>query len=110
MDGNLNLLEQKIVEAVALIKELRTENQRLSSRCEVLSAQVQGLEIQVEGLEAQVEGLEAQVEGLGTDRDRLAREMAAGSSVAGDIESYEEKRKEVEERVGGLLQKLAALG
>lgn len=103
MDGNLNLLEQKIVEAVALIKELRTENQRLSSRCEVLSAQVQGLE-------AQVEGLEAQVEGLGTDRDRLAREMAAGSSVAGDIESYEEKRKEVEERVGGLLQKLAALG
>ena len=103
MDGNLNLLEQKIVEAVALIKELRTENQRLSSRCEVLSAQVQGLEIQVEGLEAQVEG-------LGTDRDRLAREMAAGSSVAGDIESYEEKRKEVEERVGGLLQKLAALG
>lgn len=89
MDGNLNLLEQKVVEAVALIKDLRAENQRLSSRCRALAAQVEELE---------------------AERDKLSRDLAAGSAVAGDIESYEEKRKEVEERVGGLLQKLAALG
>ena len=30
MDSNLNVLETKVLEAVELIKELRTENQRLT--------------------------------------------------------------------------------
>lgn len=89
MDDNLNLLEQKVVEAVALIKDLRAENRRLEERCGELSAQVEDLE---------------------AARERLVRELAATKAAAGDIESYEEKRKEVEDRVGGLLQKLAALG
>ncbi len=89
MDDNLNLLENKVLEAVALIKDLRAENRRLTARCEELAAQVDDLE---------------------TGRARLAEELASASAVAGDVESYEEKRKEVEDRVGGLLQKLAALG
>ena len=89
MDDNLNLLENKVLEAVELIKDLRAENRRLTVRCEELAAQVGDLE---------------------SGRARLAEELASASAVAGDVESYEEKRKEVEDRVGGLLQKLAALG
>ena len=33
MDNNLNILEAKVLEAVALIRELRSENLRLSERC-----------------------------------------------------------------------------
>ena len=89
MDDNLHLLESKVLEAVGLIKELRAENSRLALRCEELAAQVADLE---------------------AGRDRLAGELANAQASAGDVESYEEKRKEVEDRVGGLLQKLAALG
>jgi chromosome segregation ATPase len=89
MDDNLNLLENKVLEAVALIKDLRAENRRLTTQCDELAAQVGDLE---------------------ASRARLAEELASASAVAGDVESYEEKRKEVEDRVGGLLQKLAALG
>jgi predicted nuclease with TOPRIM domain len=89
MDDNLNLLENKVLEAVELIKDLRAENRRLTARCEELAAQVGDLE---------------------SGRARLAEELASASAAVGDVESYEEKRKEVEDRVGGLLQKLAALG
>ena len=89
MDDNLRLLENKVIEAVALIKELRAENQQLAARCAELAAQVGDLE---------------------ASRARLAEELATAQTAAGDVDSYEEKRKEVEDRVGGLLQKLAALG
>lgn len=89
MDDNLQLLEEKVLEAVALIKDLKAENSRLASRCEDLAAQVADLE---------------------SGRERLAAELANARASAGDIERYEAKRKEVEDRVGGLLQKLAALG
>jgi len=96
MDDNLNLLENKVLEAVALIKDLRAENRRLDEQCGKLAERC--------------EELAAQVDDLETGRARLAEELASASAVAGDVESYEEKRKEVEDRVGGLLQKLAALG
>lgn len=89
MDDNLHLLESKVLEAVGLIKELRAENARLSSRCGELAAQVADLE---------------------AGRERLAAELAGARASAGDVERFEEKRKEVEDRVGGLLEKLAALG
>jgi chaperonin cofactor prefoldin len=89
MDDNLQLLEHKVLEAVALIKDLKAENARLAARCEDLGAQVAELE---------------------AGRERLAAELANAQASAGDLERYEEKRKEVEDRVGGLLQKLAALG
>lgn len=89
MDDNLQLLENKVIEAVALIKDLKAENGRLAVRCEELAAQVADLE---------------------AGRERLVAELAVARASAGDSERYEEKRKEVEDRVGGLLQKLAALG
>jgi chromosome segregation ATPase len=89
MDDNLQLLEAKVLEAVALIKDLKAENSRLAARCGDLAAQVADLE---------------------SGRERLAAELANARASAGDIEKYEAKRKEVEDRVGGLLQKLAALG
>ena len=89
MDDNLDLLETRVVEAVALIQDLRAENHRLAARNEELAAQVGALE---------------------AGGQRLAQELADAKANAGDIESYEEKRKEIEDRVGGLLQKLAALG
>lgn len=89
MDDNLHLLESKVLEAVGLIKELRAENARLASRCGELAAQVADLE---------------------AGRERLAAELAGVRASAGDVERFEEKRKEVEDRVGGLLEKLAALG
>lgn len=89
MDENLQLLENKVIEAVALIKDLKAENGRLAARCQDLAAQVADLE---------------------AGRERLEAELAGVRASAGDVERYEEKRKEVEDRVGGLLQKLAALG
>ncbi len=96
MDDNLQLLENKVLEAVALIKDLKAENSRLAARCEDLAARC--------------EDLAAQVAELESGRERLAAELANAQASAGDLERYEEKRKEVEDRVGGLLQKLAALG
>jgi hypothetical protein len=89
MDDNLNLLEARVVEAVALIGDLRAENHRLTARCEELAAEVTELE---------------------AGRLRLAQELADAKANVGDVERYEEKRKEIEDRVGGLLQKLAAIG
>lgn len=89
MDDNLDLLEARVVEAVALIQDLRAENRRLATRCDELAAEVGELE---------------------AGRQRLAQELADAKANAGDIESYEEKRKEIEDRVGGLIRKLAAIG
>lgn len=86
---NLDLLEARVTEAVALIRDLRAENLRLATRCDELVAAVAELE---------------------AGRVRLAQELADAKASAGDIESYEEKRKEIEDRVGGLIRKLAALG
>jgi prefoldin subunit 5 len=89
MDSNLNILEAKVLEAVSLIKELRTENERLAGRCQELEAQVQELE--------DLNG-------------RLNHELGEVRSVAANAEVYEEKRKEIEVKVGGLLEQLEALG
>ena len=61
MDDNLNQLENKVLEAVALIKDLRAENRRLAALCEDLAAQVGDLEI---GRARLAEELAAQAEQL----------------------------------------------
>ena len=96
MDGNLNILEAKVLEAIELIKELRTENQRLASRND--------------DLESQVAEMEARFGGLEEENTRLNHELAETSEQAGTAEVYEEKRKEIEDKVGDLLEKLEALG
>jgi len=96
MDNNLNTLETKVLEAVELIKELRSENQRLTGRNQEL--------------EGQAVALEAQIDGLAEQNTSLSHELAEASRQAGTVEVYEEKRKEIEDKVGGLLKKLEALG
>ena len=89
MDSNLDILEAKVIEAVGLIKDLKADNERLSGRCGELEAALQDLE---------------------SVNDRLTAELEAARSDAGNIEVYEEKRKEIEDKVGDLLQKLEGLG
>ena len=89
MDSNLDILEAKVIEAVGLIKELKAENARLSDRCGELEASLQDLE---------------------AAHSRLTTELEEARGNAGAIEVYEEKRKEIEDKVGGLLQKLEGLG
>jgi predicted nucleic acid-binding Zn-ribbon protein len=89
MESNLNILEAKVLEAIKLIKELRGENERLSGRCEELETRIQELEDQ---------------------NGRLNHELDEARSNVADVEVYEEKRKEIEVKVGGLLEQLEALG
>ena len=89
VDSNLNILEAKILEAVALIKELRAENGRLSTRCGELEASNAELE---------------------DGTRRLKHALDEASQQAGNIEVYEQKRKEIEDKVGDLLQKLESMG
>jgi len=89
MESNLNILETKVLEAVALIKELRAENQRLGERC------------------GELEALNAELEDAS---GRLKHELDEARQQADTVEVYEQKRKEIEDKVGNLLQKLEALG
>jgi chromosome segregation ATPase len=89
MDSNLNILEAKVLEAVSLIKDLRAENGRLSSRCGELEA------INVE---------------LEDASRRLKHELDDARQEAENVEVFEQKRKEIEDKVGDLLQKLEAMG
>jgi len=96
MDNNLNILETKVLEAVEMIKELRLDNQRLTSRNGELESEYTSLEVRLGGLEE--------------ENTRLNHELVAASQQAGNVEVYEEKRKEIEDKVGSLLAKLEALG
>jgi chaperonin cofactor prefoldin len=89
MDNNLNVLEAKVLEAVELIKELRGENRRLATECGELADRVQELE---------------------SANQRMEQDLAEARRAAADSEMYEAKRKEVEDKVGGLLAQLEALG
>ena len=89
MDNNLNVLEAKVLEAVGLIKELRQENARLNELCGEL---------------------EARAGELADTNERLQQELEDARRQAADVEVYETKRKEIEDKVGGLLQQLEALG
>ncbi len=89
MENNLNILEAKVLEAIKLIKELRAANDRLKKGSEELEAQVQELE---------------------NHNGRLNHELDEVRVNAASVEVYEEKRKEIEVKVGGLLEQLEALG
>ena len=89
MEGNLNILEDKVLEAVILIKELRTENDRLKKTNQDLENRCAEVEEQNSFLNSKLED---------------------ANKTASEVEVYELKRKEIEDRVGGLLQKLEGLG
>jgi predicted nuclease with TOPRIM domain len=96
MDNNLSTLETKVLEAVELIKELRGENERLANRNSEL--------------EGRCEELEGRLGGLEDENTRLHQELDEARRQADSVGDFEEKRKQVEDRVSGLLAKLEALG
>jgi hypothetical protein len=89
MESNLNALETKVLEAIKLIKELRTENTRL------------------EGVTEDLEMRNLELEELNS---KLNHQLNESQQQAANVEVYEEKRKEIETKVGGLLDQLEALG
>lgn len=89
MESNLNTLENKVLEAIKLIKELRTENARLTGGVEDL--EMRNLELEEQN-------------------SKLNHQLNESQQQAANVEVYEEKRKEIESRVGGLLEQLEALG
>jgi hypothetical protein len=89
MDDQFAKLEAKVADAIELIKGLRSENVRLQSQCRDLESRVGDL----------------------TDAGaRLQRDLAEAREAAAQVEQFEAKRRLIEERVGGLLDKLEAMG
>ena len=88
MDDQLARLENKVLEAIEIIQGLRRENGELAARCEDLEGRLHEAEEQREGLQ---------------------RELNEARESAAQVEHFEERRRQVEEKVGGLLSKLEAM-
>lgn len=86
--GSLKLLEEKVLHAVQRIQELKAENDELR-RART-------------GLADELAELKARCE-------RTQRELDASREAAAAVAQMEEKRKIIEEKVGGLLDKLDAI-
>lgn len=89
MDDSITHLEEKVLQAVRLIKELRSENSQL---------------------QLQQDELHNQCEELREDNQRMSRELEEARQTAASLERFEEKRRIIEEKVGGLLAKLEEIG
>jgi len=89
MDNSIENLEEKVLKAVRLIKDLRAENSQLMQQREVLENQCEMLE---------------------EDHQRMNRELEESRQAAATLERFEEKRRIIEEKVGGLLEKLEEIG
>jgi len=89
METKLGILEAKVNAAVGLIQDLRGENESLKDRCRTLQSSLAEAE-----------------ETIG----RLSSELETARSSLVVAEDFEVKRKEIEDKVGGLLDKLEALG
>ncbi len=89
METKLGILEAKVMAAVGLIKELRAENESLKKRC---------VELQSAAADA-----DETIRRLNNELEQARQEVVRA-------DEYEEKRKEIETKVGGLLEKLEALG
>ncbi len=89
MEESLSRLEEKVLQAVRTIQDLRGENERLRR---------------------QREELEGEFARLQESHERLSRELKETRSVAAAVETFEERRRILEEKVGGLLEKLDQIG
>ncbi len=88
-DDSFSRLEEKVLKAVRMIQDLKTENVRLRQ---------------------QREGLESEVAGMQREQERLSRELEAAQQAAASVEQFEQSRRILEEKVGGLLEKLDQIG
>lgn len=88
-DDSFSRLEERVLKAVRMIQDLKTENTRLRQ---------------------QREGLENEVAGMQREQERLTRELEGARHAAATVEQFEESRRILEEKVGGLLEKLDQIG
>ena len=87
-DNSFELLEAKVMTAIRRIQELKSENEDLVSRRDALERQVEALKLQVSRVEGELS---------------VARQQAAV------VVQWEDKRRLIEEKVGGLLESLGSL-
>ena len=88
MDDHLSRLENKVLEAIDLNKELRRENGELKSRCT---------------------DLENRLTQSRDEREKMQRELTESRELASQAELFEEKRRVIENKVGSLLERLEAM-
>ena len=88
MDDQLARLESKVLEAIEIIQGLRRENGELNERCGDLEGRLQDADEQ---------------------RQQMQRDLGEARESAAQVDQFEEKRRLVEEKVGGLLSKLEAM-
>ncbi|MFH1843333.1 MAG: cell division protein ZapB [bacterium] len=89
MENNFSVLEEKVLRAVHLIQDLRAENAQLQQ---------------------QNDEWKSRFEVLKEDNERISRELDERQINAASVEQFEEKRRIIEEKVGGLLEKLEQIG
>jgi len=89
MENNFSVLEEKVLRAVHLIQDLRAENAQLQQ---------------------QNDEWQSRFEALKEDNERISRELDEKQATAASVEQFEEKRRIIEEKVGGLLEKLEQIG
>lgn len=89
MEKQIERLEVKILEAIALIKELRSKNTQLAAECADLQARLVDLE---------------------DEKKRLVLKLEAATESAAAADELETKRQLIENKVTSLLDKLEALG
>lgn len=87
-DNSLKLLEERVLGAVQRIQELKTENEQLRSKRDELADQVAALQDKY---------------------DESRTELAEARQQAQSAVELEDKRRIIEEKVGGLLEKLDAI-
>jgi FtsZ-binding cell division protein ZapB len=89
MSENLVQLEEKVLNAVRVIQDLRAENAQLKQ---------------------QQEEWQSRYEVLKEDNHRMSRELEESRNAVATVEHFEQKRRIIEEKVGGLLEKLEQIG
>jgi predicted nucleic acid-binding Zn-ribbon protein len=87
-DDSFGLLEERVLTAVKRIQELKSENETLVE---------------------QRDKLEGQLTTLNDRALRAENELAEARSHAAHVDQMEDKRKLIEEKVGGLLDKLDSI-
>lgn len=87
-DNSFELLEAKVMTAVRRIQELKAENEVLAGRREELEKQVAALKDQV---------------------SRAEGELSEARQQTAVVARWEDKRRLIEEKVGGLLETLESL-
>ncbi len=87
-ENTLKLLEEKVLDAVQRIQELRSENEQLRESRKTMEAELTALQERY---------------------DESQHDLVSAKKRAAEVEQFEDHRQIIEEKVGGLLEKLDAI-